>query len=516
MSQPNANPAPRIEAVDLDRLWSESALADEYTQLANLPAQKVQKPGSVFSVTLLKIASIIKGSGRHVSPDQALAKIISICGSPSLPNREIERQWKRAYAKANARFRDTAVSANGHGNGHGPAHQDEEEPMAIDVKNPKTADFIAGLVDLGYSFRMNQLDDSIECNGDRLTDGLEAVIINRMRDIGLNSPSWVQRAFTHMAWDHQYHPIKEWMDGLIWDNCDHITHFCQNYMTESTGMAAVAIARWMIGAVAKVKERAQNYMLVIDGPQGSGKSTFARWLCPVPGFFIEGPINPDDKDSSIRLCKHLVWEVAELQSTTRKSDREALKHFISSQEVTVRKAYGRYDIIKPATASLIGTINEDGSGFLTDPTGNRRFVIICIQRFNWAYLKEANVEQMWAQAVSFYKSGKPWNLQPDEITMQREINARYEMESIVFTKFYEYFYVDPTSDEYVTVDEIISTMELGGLRNNQNNTQNELARIMKKAGAERIRPRVAGVAGRPTAYKGVTRWEAKKHEKPLL
>lgn len=46
------------------------------------------------------------------------------------------------------------------------------------------------------------------------------------------------------------------------------------------------------------------------------------------------------------------------------------------QEITLRKAYTKYDITKPAITSFIGTINEDGAGFLTDTTGNRRYVII--------------------------------------------------------------------------------------------------------------------------------------------
>jgi hypothetical protein len=499
MSQPNANPAPRIEAVDLDRLWSESAMADEYTQLANLPAQKVQKPGSVFSVTLLKIASIIKGSGRHVSPDQALAKIISICGSPSLPNREIERQWKRAYAKANARFRDTAVSANGHGNGQAePAAANKPD---IDIKNPKTRDYLRGFEALEYKFRLNLLDDSVECNGERLSDSHEAIIFNRMRDIGLNNTGWVERAYRQAAFKNRFHPVQDYFNSLEWDGEDWIARLFDGYITETTGMGYAALRRWMIGAVAKVFEQGQNFMLVLDGPQDTGKSTFARWLCPLPGFFIEGSISPDDKDSFIRLCTKFVWEVGELQATTRKADREALKHFITCQEVTVRKAYGRHDLIKPALASLIGTINEDGAGFLTDPTGNRRFVIICLKKINFAYSTELDIKNLWAQAVELYRVGTPWRLSAEEANKQRAINIEYEMLSAVATKFFEIYAIDPNSETIVTLDDIVSGLELAGLRSSQQATIQEVARLMKKLGIEKFRARVG--LRRPTAYRGI-------------
>ena len=104
--------------------------------------------------------------------------------------------------------------------------------------------------------------------------------------------------------------------------------------------------------------RDDEITLVLDGPQGIGKSFLVRWLCPKERYYIEGGINTEDKDSLIRLASKWIWEVGELQATTRKADREALKDFISRRDVTVRPAYGRYDIVKPALASFIVTINE--------------------------------------------------------------------------------------------------------------------------------------------------------------
>jgi predicted P-loop ATPase len=52
---------------------------------------------------------------------------------------------------------------------------------------------------------------------------------------------------------------------------------------------------------------------------------------------------------------------------------EALKWFLTLETVTVRRPYGHFDLDKPALASFIGTVNDDGAGFLTDVTGNRRF-----------------------------------------------------------------------------------------------------------------------------------------------
>lgn len=185
------------------------------------------------------------------------------------------------------------------------------------------------------------------------------------------------------------------------------------------------LRRWLIGAVGKALDARQGQMLVLDSHQSAGKSFFVRWLGSVlPDYFCEAPLNPDDKDTWIRLMSTFLWELSEVGRITRFSNRDALKHLLTVRTVTVRKPYGRYDTVKPALASLIGTINNE-AGFLTDPTGNRRFLVCRLTAIDWAYAQKIDPHQVWAEAVALYQAGEPCLPTADETQLQNAINQEY-------------------------------------------------------------------------------------------
>lgn len=375
-----------------------------------------------------------------------------------------------------------------------------------------TQDYFNALQALGYFFRLNTLDNSIEVNGQPIDDGLEARMRNQMRDWRLGTVGRITDAYIDLAFRNKYDPLVDYLTRLKWDGNDHLGQL-MNYIDETTQFGHVAIKRWLIGSVARIMEDAQNFMLVMDGPQEIGKSSFVKWICPLPDYWIEGPIKADDKDYMLRMATKWIWEVGELQSTTRRNDREALKGLLTMERVTARKAYGRHDITKPVKASFFGTINEDGAGFLSDPTGNRRFVIINVKKINHLYTEHINLDQIWAQVVALYKSGEPWRLTKEEAAVRDAINEEYMMNNIVEIYFYDNFIIDPESPLYITTHDILETLRLDGLTGSQHAILAEVSRILTKAGAIQFRARVGG--GRPMAWRGVYRIEESDEPKKV-
>jgi putative DNA primase/helicase len=360
--------------------------------------------------------------------------------------------------------------------------------------------YLMALHGMGYQFRYNELTDRVEVNGTPISDVISAEIRTKMRDAGHKSMTSVEDAYTAHAWQQCYNPVRDYLTGLVWDGQPYIAKI-GDYITDEHAIFAQFLRRWMIGAVAKVFRPARNFMLVLDGPQEIGKSYFARWLCPniLDDYFIEGGINPDDKDTWIRLSSKWIWELSELGATTRRADREALKDFISRQEVVIRRPYGRHDIVKPALSSLIGTINEEGPGFLNDPTGSSRFGVVTVTGIDYAYTTELDIDQLWAEAMVAYQDGESWLLTAAERATRNAINEEYEVDTPLEALLRKHYNIDPAGTSWISGIDIIQELEFYGLKDNQRASLMELARVMKRAGIERRR------VSRVWSYRGVTK-----------
>jgi hypothetical protein len=371
---------------------------------------------------------------------------------------------------------------------------------------------------IGYEFRLNKCGDVLEVNGEPIDDITAAIIRNKVRDGAEFKISAVEDAYIAAAAENAYHPVVDYLNGLQWDGHDHIGALAQHLQSDdepvryTDGSTAplhlVYLRRWLIGAVAKSLEQAQNMMLVLAGGQGLGKSALARWLCSgLSSYYIESPINTEDKDCFVRLMSKFVWEVSELDATTRRADVSALKDFVTRTEVTVRRAYGRHDTVRPALASLIGTVNS--GSFLSDETGNRRFLVTRITEIDWGYTK-LNVNQVWAQAVALYRSGESWRLQPEESASQRETNKNYETSSLLDDWIERWFDFGLGDENYMSAAEIADHLKDKGveLHGTPRAIAMELSAVLGRLGVERGRGRhrreYAGIWPRDKARDNLT------------
>ncbi|KPL70102.1 hypothetical protein ADN00_18845 [Ornatilinea apprima] len=359
-------------------------------------------------------------------------------------------------------------------------------------KRVKTIEYVKVLQhQLGYDFKLNECTDNIEVNGSPIHDHLAAQIRSQMRDLGFERSQVVEDAYVSLAFQQRYHPVRQYLTSLNYDGGNYIAELA-SFFKDKYGMFPIWLRKWMIGACAKVFEAEQNPMLVLDGRQGIGKSEFVKWLAkPLQDYFIEAPINTEDKDSDIRLFSYWIWEVSELGATTRRADYEALKAFLTKRKVTVRKPYGHYDINKPAMASFIGTVNNS-SGILNDPTGSRRFHISHLEGINWDYTS-IEPDLVWAEAMAAYLARESWQLTKDEEKRAQEINEEYEITDPVEDLIRKHFKIQVGNQTWwMPTADILSILEdpfAGGLKGNTRSNAMALAGAMKKIGLEKKKQR---------------------------
>lgn len=378
-----------------------------------------------------------------------------------------------------------------------------DQPQPIGYKYFETV--VNDAHSLGLNFRINDLDDSIEVKyggeWQRLTDILMAVIKTDLRELGYGRKKKgavdpAIDALRKLAHQQRYNPIKDYFKSLAgrykpMAEGPYINRgFCK-YFDNPDGMFSQWLFRWMVGTIAKAHLGERNPMLVLVGHQGLGKSWFSRWLCPVnPDYhFIEMPIKPDNKDDLLRLTDVLIWEVAELGATTRRADVESLKAFITQRNVRVRPPHGRHTIEKPVLCSFVGSVNNDGAGFLNDPTGSTRFLACQINGIDYGYGK-LDVGLLWAEAY-WYFCNVPgsWKLTDEEKAIQKTINEKYEQVSELDEVIDNAFEITGKPEDFMTTLDIKNHLATFGysVGGSGDAFHKQLTRLLAKRGVEKVR-----------------------------
>jgi predicted P-loop ATPase len=364
---------------------------------------------------------------------------------------------------------------------------------------------------LGYEFRMNDLDETLEYKSGDIDEWLivddtqQAKIETAMSDIGYGiqgkkKPSFeiARKAITTLADKNRYHPIKDYFLSLegkynprtVPGHTSPEPYYCHTlatYMTNPDGYFGRFFHRWSVGVIAKVFEQERNPMFVWAGPQRIGKSRLARWVCPLSKHFREGAIDPKSKDNRLRLLDTLIQEVAELGATTRHADVEALKDHITKMHVHERLHYGRRPTRKPAVCSFIGSVNPDGAGFLGDPTGSTRFLTCTVNKINFNY-EQMDVHDLWSEAWWFYRNmPRSWELTPEERDAQAAINDAFEMVNALDDVIETHFIITREDNDAMSALEIREAVSLHYRISNETQFNRDLAKVLYKKGLERKR-----------------------------
>lgn len=219
---------------------------------------------------------------------------------------------------------------------------------------------------------------------------------------------------------NKYHPVREMLDSLIWDGTEHIRTLLPNYLGAKLDEYTYQVLRlWMLGGVSRIfcPGCKFDYTLILTGPQGIGKSTFLRYMATRDDWFNDSLDSLDSDKSSQSLTGSWIVELAELKSLARTTGGvDSVKRFLTAQQDKYRLPYERRTDIFTRQCVFAGTTNR--SDFLTDDTGNRRFLVVptgLTKPKKDLFTPETieDIRQAWAEAVHIYKNQKPALILPE-------------------------------------------------------------------------------------------------------
>lgn len=240
--------------------------------------------------------------------------------------------------------------------------------------------------------------------------------------------------------DRSYHPIRAFIEDLPeWDGVERVDTLLIDYLGASDTAYVRAVTRkTLCAAISRVLRPGCKFdsMLVLNGPQGVGKSTL---IAKLAGEWFSDSLNlgdTKDKTAAEKLQGYWILEIGELAGL-KKAEVETLRSFLSRQNDIYRASFGKRATPHLRQCVFFGTTNAE-SGYLRDTTGNRRFWPVKTPggaaKHSWQLTNE-EIQQIWAEALVYVKRGEKLYLDADMETLakteQREAMESDEREGLV-------------------------------------------------------------------------------------
>lgn len=301
------------------------------------------------------------------------------------------------------------------------------------------------------------------------------------------------------------HPLREYLELLPpWDES------LPDYLGQVAGMVhirkpedyagdidlqelwATVFKKWFVAMLAgwTQDDVVNHQVLVLIGEQGKYKTTWLDRLMPpeLKAYRCKQTAMENmDKDEQIRAAEYGLINLDEMDKLSERG-LNAIKSLFTNTEIDLRApyAYGKEKRIR--IASYVASGNKEQ--FLTDATGNRRWLPFTVDEIDSPYEHEFPYQGMYAQGVWLLEHGfNYWITTQETADMSEHVNSYMvpQAEADLVSVYFEPVEKGATDAQALTAAEIrAKIMSWGNLRNAIGLPQ--LGAILTNQGFHKTRP----------------------------
>lgn len=339
---------------------------------------------------------------------------------------------------------------------------DDQKSISLDrIKN------IVDALDDEFEIKINEFDKSksIITSKNKKYDGNQITIDEVSLFLHANniphSDTILRKILKSPVYTKMYNPIRDYYDGLKYDGVSQIDILCSHlkvrdfYDKKKKGYYQnrfnKLFKKWLVAIVASAFGKYKNDVLfgLIHTDEGVGKSFFFEFLSrPFNDYYI---IITDKKEQKLNLTesfvKNLLINFDELCGIDKRNP-ESFKNLLSSPELLIKERNDPFPVKRKRLASGCFTSNKNAEmgGFLTPDMGFRRFGVVELDSINHEYSKKVDPDQVWAEAVTLFKSDYDYQFGMNDFDDFKEYNTRYIIETPAI-KLIKLYYEKPMNGQ---------------------------------------------------------------------
>mgnify|MGYP002523821272 CR=1 FL=1 len=351
--------------------------------------------------------------------------------------------------------------------------------------------------------RFNVITRRVECRlpsdyGREGTDWMpinDRIVNSLWTQLSKQKPTRIQDIYHVIESDFvpDFNPFVHYLQQLPpWDGENHILAMSVSVTVKGDVreqmLFAQYLTKWLVGMVAGWVDDTvvNNVILVLIGEQGNYKTTWFNYLLPPElsrYFYTKTHANRMSRDDLLTLAQYGLVCCEELD-TMRPSELNQLKAAVTMSSIDERAAYAHFHERRQHIASFCGTGNN--VQFLSDPTGNRRWLPFEVESIDSPRDHPFNYEGIYSQAYALYQQGFRFWFSREEIELLSVHNTHFEAPRLEEELIADYFR-QPMPGEPGELMSTAAIMQVIGGNLTQKLYANNVGRAMKSLGFEQVR-----------------------------